>query len=87
MTAAMAMSMASQPAQANSVVDEIGHFIECFGWMLTDPARQVAECGAGRPEVPLASLATPVDGPVFIADEPVIPEEEEPCPSWGSCEN
>lgn len=61
LTAAIALSAAaSQPVQANDVLDEIGHFIECFGWMLTDPATHVANCNPGTPEVRLESLATPV---------------------------
>ena len=68
LTAAIALSAAaSQPVQANDVIDEIGHFIECFGWMLTDPATHVANCNPGTPEVRLESLATPASasGPAF----------------------
>lgn len=61
---AAATTLAVQPAQANNVIDDIGHFLECFGWMLTDPATQVANCGVGRPEHGLSSLATPVSGPM-----------------------
>lgn len=84
-TAAMALSMA-QPVQANNVLDEIGHFLECFGWMLTDPARQVQECGAKSPAPSLSSLSTPMlgggPGPVAAV---VLPEEEEPTCTSGSC--
>ncbi len=60
LTAAIALSAAaSQPVQANNVIDEIGHFIECFGWMLTDPAAHVDNCNPGTPEVRLESLAAP----------------------------
>lgn len=27
-----------------NVVAEVDHFIECFGWMLTDPETHAAEC-------------------------------------------
>jgi hypothetical protein len=76
--AAAALSAAS-PVQANNVIDEIGHFLECFGWMLTDPAKQIEVCGKGSTDVGLGSLSTPVDGPAYVAPVVVVPEEEEPC--------
>ena len=92
LTAAMALSAAaSPPVQANDVIDEIGHFIECFGWMLTDPATHVANCNPGKPEFSLESMATPLEGPTFVAAPPSEPEEEEPdeepecTPSPSSC--
>ena len=92
LTAAIALSaVASQPVQANDVIDEIGHFIDCFGWMLTDPATHVANCNPGAPEVRLESLATSLEGPTFVvvpASEPSEeePEEEEPgCTGSASC--
>ena len=85
-TVGAAMSVASQPAQAD-FLDDVGHFVSCFGWMLTDPAKQIEECGQGNMDVGLGSLSTPVDGPAYVvASEPVIlPEEEEP-ECTGSCE-
>lgn len=81
-----AAALVAQPAPANDVLDDIGHFLQCFGWMLTDPARQVAECGAQPPPVSLSSIATPVSGPVYVpADTTVVPEEEEPPCTVGSC--
>lgn len=77
-TVGAAMSIASQPAQAD-FFDDVGHFVSCFGWMLTDPAKQIEECGKGSTDVGLGSLSTPVDGPAYV--EPVVvvvPEEEEP---------
>lgn len=86
LTAAITLSAAvSPPAQANDVVDEIGHFIACFGWMLTDPAAHAANCNPGTPEVRLESLATPgsASGPAAALEGPTG-EEEEPGGSGGS---
>jgi hypothetical protein len=85
-TVGATMSLASQPAQAD-FLDDVGHFVSCFGWMLTDPAKQIAECGKGSTNVGLGSLSERSDGPVHVVtSEPVIlPEEEEP-ECTGSCE-
>jgi hypothetical protein len=29
------------------VADQVDHFVECFGWMIVDPAMHEAECGPG----------------------------------------
>ena len=84
-TVGAAMSVASQPAQAD-FLDDVGHFMSCVGWMLTDPAKQIAECGQGNTNVGLGSLSERSDGPAYVvANEPVVlPEEEEP-ECTGSC--
>jgi len=79
LTAAIAISAAaSQPVQANDVVDEIGHFIACFGWMLTDPATHVANCNPGAPDVRFESLASAASPSGPAALEGPTGEEEEP---------
>lgn len=79
------MSIASQPAQAD-FFDDVGHFMSCFGWMLTDPAKQVAECGQGNTNVGLGSLSERSDGPAYVA--PVaVPDPVEPEETYGGEDN
>lgn len=30
-----------------AVASQVDHFVECFGWMITDPAMHEAECSPG----------------------------------------
>jgi hypothetical protein len=52
--AALAL-VVSSTAAAQAFTPEVGlqvrHFIECFGFMITDPAMHQAECSPGKPGV------------------------------------
>jgi len=53
-----------------NVAEEVDHFVECFGWMIVDPAMHESECSPGR--VPIydpASIAGSGDG-TYIAPVP-----------------
>ena len=38
------MSVRASP----DVMEQINHYIECFGWMITDPETHVANCAPGH---------------------------------------
>ena len=43
--------MAASPthaATATSAADALQHFIDCAGWMISDPAKHAAECSPGH---------------------------------------
>lgn len=52
----LAGTVATQAFTPN-VVKTVDHFVECFGWMITDPTMHEAECGPGYypPHDPISS--------------------------------
>lgn len=47
----MTSLMAASPIQAASspsIIDSIQHFVDCAGWLITDPARHAQECSPGH---------------------------------------
>lgn len=50
-------TVTSQAFFTPDVVKQIDHFVECFGWMITDPEIHQAKCGPAHP-VPNESLGS-----------------------------
>lgn len=57
-----------------NVAGEVGHFVECFGWMITDPSTHEGNCLPGQVP-PLDSLIEYEDGdqPVVVTPPPLPP--------------
>ncbi|MDP1731337.1 MAG: hypothetical protein Q8L54_09210 [Devosia sp.] len=68
---AMLMLSISAPAFAvtENVQRETAHFIECLGWLISDPDRHAEECLPSNVPPVNSSLSSPVSGP------PPVPEE------------
>jgi hypothetical protein len=48
LSGAAALAFPNIPAVGGNVVDQAEHFATCFGLMITDPDKHVAECGIGE---------------------------------------
>lgn len=74
------------PVQAASRVDQVQHFIDCLGWMFTDPARHAIECGPTH-EFFLTEKDTSAgqSDPPATAPPP-LPESPPPPPPTDDCE-
>lgn len=60
-----------------NVAEEFDHFVECFGWMITDPDMHNAECAPGRavgPDSPVSSGGG-ADPVVEFTSPPPPPED------------
>ena len=46
------------------VAEQVDHFVECFGWMIVDPAMHEAECSPGIfwPHDPVSEIGNGGDG-------------------------
>lgn len=66
----LAGTVASQAFTPN-VARTVDHFVECFGWMITDPAVHEAECGPGTfPPYESISSSTDSAQPTTITNIP-----------------
>ena len=45
---AVIAAAAATPAGANSIPDQVNTFVQCFGWMLTDPVAHGGNCSPSR---------------------------------------
>ncbi|HVX73948.1 MAG TPA: hypothetical protein VHB19_14185, partial [Devosia sp.] len=54
--AMLAATTIAGPAAA-SPQDQVRHFVDCLGWMLSDPALHAANCTAGGPSGAPGSVA------------------------------
>jgi hypothetical protein len=73
-----AAATAPTPAMA---VDQVQHFLDCFGWMLNDPAQHAANCSPGHAEI------IPSHAYGFQAGAPIVapgPTSSSGCPSGAS---
>ncbi len=48
LTSLMAASPVHAAATSASITDTMQHFIECAGWLITDPAKHAKECDPGH---------------------------------------
>jgi hypothetical protein len=59
--ALLTLGGASSSQAQQDVAGDWEHFVDCFGWMITDPPTQYDNCTPNNVAVEFRSLTTPVD--------------------------